>query len=129
MKRRQAIDLADLGTIHQTRVAFKRFRYIVESLSPGLTGLTKRQLRTLAYYQRRMGIIQDLEVMKRCVAELRPLTHKKTESALRPFCRYLRQRRARALRSFLKSADYLFEFWPPASLAASGHSARSRKAA
>ena len=128
VKRRQAIDLADLVTVHQTRVAFKRFRYIVESLSPGLTGLTKRQLRALAYYQRRMGIIQDLEVMKRCVAGF-VCEHKRTESALRPFCRYLRQRRARALRSFLKSADCLFEFWPPANLAASGHSAWSRKAA
>jgi CHAD domain-containing protein len=128
VKRRRAIDLADLGTVHQTRVAFKRFRYIMESLSPGLTGLTKRQLRALAYYQRRMGIIQDLEVMKRSVERF-VSEHKKTESALRPFCRYLRQRRARALRSFLKSADCLFEFWPPARLAAPSHPSWSRKAA
>jgi CHAD domain-containing protein len=128
VRRRQAIDLADLGTIHQTRVAFKRFRYLVESLSPGLTALTKRQLRALAYYQRRMGIIQDLEVMKRCVEKF-ARGHKKTEPALRPFRRYLRQRRTRALRSFLKSADRLFEFWPPARLAAPGYLSRAQKAA
>src|ERR1035441_3228303 len=57
--RRRAIDLADPQTIHQTRVAFKRFRYTVESPSPGITGMSKRQLRALAYYQRKMGIIQD----------------------------------------------------------------------
>src|ERR1017187_1194330 len=68
VERRRAIDLADMRTIHQTRVAFKRFRYILESLSPGITGLSKRQLRALAYYQRKMGIIQDLEVMQACVA-------------------------------------------------------------
>ena len=128
VKRRRAIDLADLGTVHQTRVAFKRFRYIVESLSPGLTGLTKRQLRALAYYQRRMGIIQDLEVMKRCVEKF-VREHKNTESALRSFCRYLRQRRSRALRSFLKSADGLFEFWPTARLAGAGPLPRTQKAA
>lgn len=128
LKRRQAIDLADLGTVHQTRVAFKRFRYIVEALSPDLTGLTKRQLRALAYYQRRMGIIQDLEVMKRCVEKFIH-DHKTTGSALRPFCRYLRQRRNRALRSFLKSADRLVEFWPISRLAAPGHLPRTQEAA
>ncbi len=128
LKRRRAIDLADLGTIHQTRVAFKRFRYMVESLSPDLTGLTKRQLRTLAYYQRRMGIIQDLEVMNGCVEKF-VHDHQETESALCPFYRYLRQRRTRAVRSFLKSADHLFRFWPTARLAAAGHLSRARKAA
>jgi CHAD domain-containing protein len=128
VRRRRAIDAADMGTIHQTRVVFKRFRYMMESLSPGITGLSKRQLRTLAYYQRKMGIIQDLEVMQRCVASF-VRGHKKTEPLLRPFCRYLRQRRARAVRSFLKSADRLLEFWPPARLAAPTGSALTRNAA
>ena len=128
VERRQAIDLADLRTIHQTRVAFKRFRYMVESLSPTLTGLSRRQLRTLAYYQRKMGIIQDLEVMRRCVAEFIH-GHKKAEPLLRRFCCHLNQRRARALRSFLKSADHLFDFWPPARLAAPGDTGSARNAA
>jgi CHAD domain-containing protein len=128
VRRRRAINLADLGTIHQTRVAFKRFRYIVESISPALTGLSRRQLRALAYYQRKMGNIQDLEVIKRCLEKF-VSDHKNSESALRPFCQYLRQRRTRALRSFLKSADRLFEFWPTARLAALGHLSRTQKAA
>jgi len=128
VERRRAIDLADPATIHKTRVAFKRFRYMMESLSPILTGLTKRQLRALAYYQRKMGIIQDLEVMRRCVdAYLRE--NMKSEVLLRPFCRHLHQRRARALRSFVKTADRLFEFWPPAALASRGDSASTRHAA
>jgi CHAD domain-containing protein len=118
VQRRQAIDLAELRTVHQTRVAFKRFRYMVESLSPALTGLSKRQLRTLAYYQRKMGIIQDLEVMQRCVTRFLQ-EHSKAEPVLRRFCRHLRQRRSRALRSFLKTADRLFDFWPPTKLASS----------
>lgn len=128
VERRQAIDLADLRTIHQTRVAFKRFRYMVESLSPVLTGLSRRQLRTLAYYQRKMGIIQDLEVMQACVMRYIG-ENKKREHLFRPFCGHLRQRRACALRSFLKSADRLFGFWPPAGLAAPGDLASTRNAA
>jgi CHAD domain-containing protein len=128
VERRRAINLADLSTIHQTRVAFKRFRYMVESLSPDLTGLSKRQLRALAYYQRKMGIIQDLEVMQACVTRYSQ-ERKKNEVLLRPFCRYLHQRRARALRSFLKTADRLFDFWPPTRLAAPSHSTPTRNTA
>jgi CHAD domain-containing protein len=128
VERRKAIDLGDLRTIHQTRVAFKRFRYMVESLSPALTGLSKRQLRTLAYYQRKMGIIQDLEVMQACVARHIGENRRRAE-VLRRFCRHLRERRARSLRSFLKSADHLFEFWPPARLVAPGIDASTRNAA
>ena len=128
VERRRAIDVAELRTIHQTRVAFKRFRYTVESLSPGLTGLNRRQLRALAYYQRKMGIIQDLEVMRECVAQyIRGNKHR--DAQLQPFCRHLRQRRARAVRSFLKSADRLHQFWPPAALAARSEFAPASNAA
>lgn len=128
VERRQAIDPAAPDTIHKTRVAFKRFRYIMESLSPAFTGLTKRQLRSLAYYQRKMGLIQDLEVMQSCVtAYLRE--NPQSAPLLHPFCHYLRQRRTRALRTFVKSADRLFEFWPPAALTGRGYSASSRHAA
>jgi CHAD domain-containing protein len=119
---------AALRTIHQTRVAFKRFRYILESLSPGITGLSKRQLRALAYYQRKMGIIQDLEVIQACVARYVRVDNRR-KALLQRFSRHLAQRRARALRSFLKSADHLFEFWPPAALLARNDSCPTRNAA
>ena len=128
VQRRRAINLADPRTIHQTRVAFKRFRYMMESLSPALTGLSKRQLRALAYYQRKMGIIQDLEVLQHCVAKFIH-ENSKMEPLLRPFCRHLNQRRARAMHSFVKSADRLLEFWPPARLTASGSSSSTWGAA
>jgi CHAD domain-containing protein len=127
-ERRQAIDIADLRTVHQTRVAFKRFRYMVEALSPSLTGLSKRQLRVLAYYQRKMGIIQDLVVMQACLARFIGQSNKR-QRRLRPFSRYLQQRRARALRSFLKSADRIHGFWPPAGHAAPDHAVSTRSAA
>ena len=128
VERRRAINLADMRTVHQTRVTFKRFRYILESLSPGITGLSRRQLRALAYYQRKMGIIQDLEVMRACVTRY-AREDKKRAALLQPFSRHLRQRRARALRSFLKTADRLYEFLPPAALAARGDSVPTRNAA
>jgi CHAD domain-containing protein len=112
VRRRQAIDPANASTVHRTRIAFKKFRYMVESLSPEFTGLGKRELRALAHYQRRMGILQDLEVMQHCITGF-VQEHRGMESLLAPFSRHLRASRARALRSFLKSADELYAFWPP----------------
>ena len=117
---RQTIDPADSQTIHRTRVAFKKLRYLVEALSPAFTGLGKKQLRRLANYQRRMGNLQDLEILQVSL-EAFLCKHPDSEVLLAPFARYLRLRRARSLRSCLDHADDLFEFWDPSEL--------SRKAA
>jgi len=115
ISRRKAIDPADPETIHRTRIAFKKFRYMVEALSPDFTGLGRRQLRALAHYQQRMGTLQDLEIIERCISGF-VRQDEGIGSLLEPFNRYLRTTRARALRAFLNSADDLFEFWPPSLL-------------
>ena len=119
VRRRRLIDYSDLRTIHRTRVAFKKFRYIVESLPANATVLSKRELRALAWYQRRMGNIQDLEVVQACLKEF---LHRRrgAEPLSEAFCIYWRRRRTRTLRSFQKTADKLFEFWPPRGLVAPG---------
>jgi len=111
--RRKTIDPANPETIHRTRIAFKKFRYMVESLSPDFTGLGETKLRVLARYQQRMGILQDLEIIERCITDF-VRQDQGIGSLLAPFSRYLQATRARALRTFLKSADEVFEFWPPA---------------
>ena len=111
VRRQQAIDPDKPATIHRTRIAFKKFRYMVESLSPEFTGLSKRDLRELAIYQRRMGILQDLEVLQQLLSDF-VQQHRHAAELLEPFARHLRARRSRALRSFLKTADALFGFWP-----------------
>ena len=104
------IDRSDLRTIHRTRVAFKKFRYIVESLPPELTGFSKGDLRKLARYQRAMGNVQDLEVIRACVTSF---MKRHDNVRFTSFCGYLKRRRARAVRSFLKKSDRLPQFWPP----------------
>jgi len=108
--RRQSIDPANSQTIHRTRVAFKSFRYMVEAVSPFFTGLGKRQLRRLGNYQRRMGDLQDLEILELCLEQfLRE--HAWAVALFAPFDRFLRYRRRRTLRLCLKRADDLFDFW------------------
>lgn len=112
---RRLIDLSDLRTIHSTRIAFKKFRYIVEFLPSEITGLGKRDLRKLAYYQRKMGNIQDIVVVQASITDFIK-QNEGVEELMAPFCAYLRRRRGSALRAFLASADQLFSFWPPPGL-------------
>jgi CHAD domain-containing protein len=114
-RRRQAIDPGKSQTIHRTRLAFKEFRYIVESLSPAFTGLRRHQLRRFATYQRRMGFLQDLEILQAFITRF-VKEHAATEPLLRPFIRYLGRRRARALCSVIRHADDLFVLWRLAGL-------------
>jgi CHAD domain-containing protein len=112
VRRRRAIQITEPSTVHRTRVAFKKFRYMVEALSPDFTGYNNRQVRRLALYQRKMGLVQDLEVLQRTVnafASKKP-AHK---PRLEPFGKYLQGRRQRALRRFIATADDLYQFWPP----------------
>lgn len=115
-KLRQAIDPADPATIHKLRLGFKKFRYLVESLSPWLTGFTARDLRALGQFQRRMGLIQDLEVLAQSVAAF-ARKHPRRARSFPRFLKRLQQRRARALRSFLNAADQAYRFWPPPGIA------------
>src|SRR6185503_9693372 len=61
--RHRAIAPRDTGTIHRTRVAFKKFRYMMEALQPLLPGVDEHQLKSMDRYQTRMGDIQDLVVL------------------------------------------------------------------
>jgi CHAD domain-containing protein len=128
VERLRSITPEDSKTIHRTRVAFKRFRYLVECLPYEVTGFSKRDLRGLAYYQRKMGTIQDLEVIQACLADFIP-RYEGADVLLTPFCACLRARRNRALRSFIRSADKLYQFWPPPALAGGVPSAANQCAA
>ncbi len=110
LERHRAIDVSNLRTIHRTRVAFKKFRYIVESLPLQVSGRTRRELRRLAHYQRKMGTIQDLEVMRLTVEDFQE-RHPAAAVRLSPFVTYLRRRQKRAVRSFSVAADELLGFW------------------
>ena len=112
---RRLIEFSDSRTIHCMRVAFKKFRYSVECLPPQLTGLSKRDLRKLAYYQRRMGNIQDIEVIRDSITKFIQ-QNKGVDVLLVHFCAYLRRRRSSAFRAFRASVDELFSFWPPPGL-------------
>lgn len=108
---RRQVRAKDTATIHRTRVAFKRFRYMSELLQPLLPGLTAPRLGRMREYQAMAGDIQDLEVLLARLAELVEQAGLPPETTGRLLKELLRQRQ-RAIRSFMARIDDLFEFEP-----------------
>ncbi len=107
----RAIDPSKPLTIHRTRIAFKKFRYMIEALQPILTGVTSRVLGRMRDYQARMGEIQDASVLRSSFQSYLVKHRDRVPDAAR--IRSELERRERALiAAFLAGADELFAFAP-----------------
>jgi CHAD domain-containing protein len=114
VERRRAIEAADTATIHRMRVAFKKFRYMVEALAPVLEHVTANRLRAMNAFQDSMGRIQDIEIL---LTSLQAFWQKRQtpEAARSRACQELLHRRASLIEAFLNVADTFFTFWKPVS--------------
>jgi len=110
---RQQIRPADTETIHRTRVAFKKVRYMIETLADYLPAVDEKLLVAMHRYQTMMGDIQDAEVVLRTFDKFL-LKNPVELAAARRLRRELRCRRQWLIRVYLGAADQLFEFWLPA---------------
>jgi CHAD domain-containing protein len=117
------VEAGDTETIHRTRVAFKRFRYMVEGLSPLLPAVTHEHRRAMHGYQSMMGDIQDVEVL---IAALEKFLakHRVDVKPARGLREELLRRRRWLVRVYLNAADRLRQFWPPPGLAVAKRSPR-----
>ncbi len=108
---RRRIDGTDTSTIHDTRVAFKKFRYLIECLEPILAGVTSRQKAAMHKYQMIMGDVQDMDVL---LSTLETFIRKKKPEirSMQRLVNGLTQRRCALIENYLKVADQLFSFWP-----------------
>jgi CHAD domain-containing protein len=115
---RQRMRSRDTWTIHRTRVAFKRFRYMCELLQPLLPGMTQDQLERMRAFQALMGDVQDIEVLLTELAaavadgQLSPVAGRRLRAALL-------QRRRDSVARCMAAADELSVF-DPARLAQPG---------
>jgi len=123
---RSKIDPQDSVTIHRVRVAFKKFRYLVELLQSLLPGVTARQIEAMHEYQSMMGEIQDVETLQGALDEY--VSKKKSRPGKHLHFRdYLRKRRAALVRTYLHQADRLDSFWPPRPAHGQKHRRQSHK--
>ncbi len=112
-KLRDKIDRRDTATIHRTRVAFKKFRYMVENLASGLPFANERRLAVMHHYQIMMGDVQDAEVLLRTLDKF-VLKQEVAATEARRFRTEWMRRRQRLVRVYLDAADQLGSFWPVA---------------
>jgi len=110
--RRWSITPTKPRTVHRTRVAFKKFRYMLEQLRPLLSRLPGGSPGKLRGYQKLMGDIQDCETL--LAALDRFMREEKPEARrLRRFCAAVERDHATLMARYLRRADELFSFWSP----------------
>ena len=119
------VKASDTVTIHRTRLAFKRFRYMIEALSPLLPTVTDEHRRAMRGYQSMMGDIQDVEVLSASFDKF-VRSQEIDPAKARPLREELRRRRRWLIRVYLNAANKLGQFWPLPGLAV-GHPVRSGK--
>ncbi|MBI5943122.1 MAG: CHAD domain-containing protein [Chloroflexi bacterium] len=108
-QRYELVDAGQPATIHRLRVAFKKFRYMIEIIHPILRNSPAEYLKRLHDYQTAMGDIQDMEVTLHELAdfdELAPASHDPE-----PARRYYQVRHALALSHFIEDKGEVVTFW------------------
>jgi CHAD domain-containing protein len=110
---RRWVEATDTATIHRTRIAFKKFRYMAEALAPVFPAMTGRRVAALRRYQTLMGDIQDVEVLRAGLEGFAragsAVPGSRSLDALR---RALERRRQALVARYLRAADQLHQFWP-----------------
>ncbi len=106
---RRRLDVTHPETVHAMRVAFKKFRYMVEVLQPLLSGVGKSQLASMHAFQGMMGDIHDLDVLTRDVSRVRQHSHRPVRLAA--VQDELAHRLLMATDAFMAASDELFTFW------------------
>jgi len=110
-RRKQAVNRSVPATVHSTRIAYKKYRYMVESLPAGIGRPSPIQLSVMADYQAAMGRIQDVEVLESFVSDYAQRTPVMAK-ALQRFRSLLEKRRQDLVERYLDVADTLESFWP-----------------
>jgi CHAD domain-containing protein len=105
------VNAADIQTIHRTRIAFKRFRYMVEALSPLLPAVTDEYRAAIRRYQTMMGDIQDWNILLTALDQF--LEAEDNDSAALPLRAEFLRRRQKLVHLFVTAAGKLWSFWPP----------------
>jgi len=110
---RRSITPSRPQAVHQTRVAFKKFRYMIEQLRALLPGVDGGSSGKLRGYQKLMGDIQDCEMLLAALDKF--LREEKSEARrLREFRAAVKRDHAMLIAHYLRRADELSSFWKPA---------------
>jgi CHAD domain-containing protein len=103
------VDSTQPATIHRVRLAFKKFRYMVEAIYPILHDFPADYLKRLHDYQAAMGDIQDMEVALHELADFGEIASDSYDPE--PARTYYKEQLATALSLYIEDKGRLFTFW------------------
>lgn len=108
LARYSSIEPDRLSTIHSLRVAFKKFRYMLECALPALTAFPPGQFKRMQAYQTLMGEIQDAQVFAQ---NLEKYAVRHPDLELDELRHYAGLRLSGRLADFLERKAELATFW------------------
>ena len=103
------VDPAQPVTIHRLRIAFKKFRYMVESIHPILEGFPEDRLKRMHDYQTSMGEIQDMEAALQELAEFEKTAPEGYDPE--PVRAYYQEGHSLAISRYLEDRGEITTFW------------------
>jgi CHAD domain-containing protein len=110
IRRYERINPSQPATIHRVRIAFKKFRYMVESIHPILEGFpSKNYLKAMHDYQTLMGDIQDMETALRELAEFEE--HAPGDYDPAPVRSYYNEHHTLSMSRYCEDKGEVFIFW------------------
>jgi CHAD domain-containing protein len=107
-QRVQRVDSAQPASIHRVRIAFKKFRYLLEIIHPLLPDFPEKNFKNMHAYQAAMGEIQDVEVLLRTLADF--AARQKTYDPL-PMLRFYEQRHTELIKIYIENMNEFVSFW------------------
>lgn len=109
MQRYALVDPSLPSTIHRVRLAFKKFRYMVEVIHPILPDFPANQLKRMHDYQTSMGDIQDMEVALQYLSafnEIAPASYDPD-----PALSHYQKRHQLAISNYIEDKGGVITFW------------------
>ena len=109
----RSVDSHEVSTIHQARIAFKRFRYTIQAAQPILRGTSEAAVHRMHDFQVILGGIQDAQVLFDTLTRWGQKQKKRVQRGLAPVCEVIAQRRRDSIARFLAALDDIQTFWRP----------------
>lgn len=115
IRRSQRIDAAHPASIHRMRIAFKKFRYVVEIVHPLVPGFSERYFKFMHEYQGLIGDIQDMEVF---LSTFDDFAERDASYDPDPVLLHYQQRHKESINGFIEDMHQVNTFWRSAPEAA-----------
>jgi CHAD domain-containing protein len=110
LRRYQRIEPVDMATLHRVRIAFKKFRYMVEIVHTLIPNFPEANFKYMHEYQGMMGDIQDEEIL---ISTFEDFAEGDASYNPEPVLQFYLQHRTDLINAFVEDMHQINTFWRP----------------